>query len=274
MLRTTFPIIRAAKAALFILSVCLCFVAESTAAISLTVAPPYIEKIARPGSRISDVIMFRNGGTEPMNVSVSFVDFGVNEDGTVREKPPGTDSASILPFTQISPLRARVRPNEEIIFHYTVNAPKEFRQLRTMIMFAGMPEVEAKGNQVVLAPRVGIPLYVESTSARPAFLEVSDVQFTRSAEAKDAIDLSMNIRNAGDRNLRSTGTVRVRSSDARFDHTFEFNEGHEPVLPGQRRKWTMTFRPVSEEALSVSVRFATSFRDTFSGQYRVAAALP
>jgi hypothetical protein len=264
---------RAAQAALFV-CVLLCGQVPARAAISIAVAPPLIEKVSRPGSTIRDVILFRNAGTEALDVSVTFVDFTVNEDGSVAERPPGLDPSSILPYAQVTPLRARVEPNQQVNFRYTIRTPADFKQLRTMVMFAGTPQVARAGNQVVFAPRVGVPLYVESTAARPAQLEVSDVRWSRSSEAPEKIVLSMLVRNSGDRNIRPTGTVQVRSAADRFNQTFQFNEGREPVLPGQKRVWTMTFGPVPGGELSVSLRFATSFRDTFVKDDRVPSSSP
>lgn len=266
----TLPIRRAAQAALLVFAL-ICAI-PSNAAISIAVAPPLVEKVTRPGSTIRDVILFRNGGTETLDVSVTFVDFSVNADGSVAERPPGLDPTSILPYAQVTPLRARVEPNQQVNFRYTIRTPDDFKQLRTMVMFAGTPQVATTGNQVVFAPRVGVPLYVESTEARPAQLDVSDVQWTRSSETPEKLVLSMRVRNTGDRNIRPTGTVQVRSASDEFNQTFPFNEGREPLLPGQKRVWTMTFGPVPGGELSVSLRFAKSFRDTFVKDDRVPAA--
>lgn len=265
------PMRRAAQAALLVF-VLICAQIPAHAAISVAVAPPLIEKVTRPGATIRDVILFRNAGTEALDVSVTFVDFSVNADGSVAERPPGLDPASILPYAQVTPLRARVEPNQQVNFRYTIRTPADFKQLRTMVMFAGMPQVATSGNQVVFAPRVGVPLYVESTAARPAQLEVSGVRWTRSSETPERLVLSMLLRNSGDRNIRPAGTVQVRSAPDRFNETFQFNEGREPVLPGQKRVWTMTFGPVPGGELSVSLRFATSFRDTFVQDDSVPAA--
>lgn len=263
--------VRAARAAL-IFSALVIAGSPAVAAISIAVAPPLIERVTRPGSTIRDIILFRNAGSDPLDVSVTFVDFVVQEDGSVKEVPPGLDRSSVLPYAQITPLRARVEPNQQVSFRYTVRTPADFKQLRTMVMFAGVPQLSATGNQVLFAPRVGVPLYVESTEARPARLEVSDVRWERSPESPDKLMLSMVIRNDGDRNIRPAGTVQVRSAATRFNETFQFNEGREPVLPGQKRNWTLTFGPVPGGELSVSLRFATSFRDTFASDYHVSAA--
>ena len=123
----TFPIPmrRAAQAALFVCCVSICAQIPAHAAISIAVTPPVIEKVTRPGSTIRDVILFRNAGTEPLDVSVTFVDFTVNEDGSVAERPPGLDPSSILPYAQVTPLRARVEPNQQVNFRYTVRTSIE-----------------------------------------------------------------------------------------------------------------------------------------------------
>jgi len=250
------------------------FAGSAHAAITVSVGPPLIETVARPRSTIRDIITFRNSGTEPLVVSVSFSDFGVDEAGEVTfEKPPGTLPSSVLPYIRVSPLRIRVQPGEQVFFRYTIKLPDhDFKQLRAVVFFAGEPDIERTGNQVVFVPRMGVPLYVESTEAKPAQLQIDEVKWARSPETNNTITLSMLVHNSGERNSRPTGTVVVRSADGAFEKTFPFNQGREGVLPGQKRNWKTSFGPVPEGDLSINFRMATSFRDTFASSYHVPAA--
>ena len=157
-----------------------------------------------------------------------------------------------------------------MFFRYAVDAPPEFDQLRGMVYFSAVPQVPGAPNQVLVVARAGVPLYVENRHSEPAALQVEGVEWQRSGDGH--ITLKTATRNTGERNIRPSGYVRVRTKDDTFDKTFDFNEGREPVLPGQRRRWEMTFGPVPDGELSVETRFSTSTRTTYESEAWIPAA--
>lgn len=234
--------------------------------ISISLAPPFIEKLARANSSLTDAISLTNNSDVPVMVSVDFADFQVNATGEVEEQPSGSDPTSLAPYIRINPLKLRVPAQGRAFFRYSVQMPAEFKQLRTQIFFSSTPIVPNAPNQVLFVPRMGVPLYVENLKARPADLKVSQVRWSRTG---DQLLMTMNVRNDGERNIRPRGTVEVRSADRKFTKTFAFNSGNEPVLPGQQHEWTQSFRPVFGGDLSIRMRFETSPRASFEQQYRV-----
>lgn len=237
--------------------------------VSISLSPPFIEKLARPSTHFSDTIALTNSSVFPVDVSVDFADFHVNERGEVEEMPPGTDATSLARYIHITPLTLHVNPQGRAYFRYTVDTPASFSQLREQIFFSSVPAVPASANQVVFVPRMGIPLYVENLTTRPADVRVGSVKWTR--PSNDTLLLELDASNQGERNIRPKGFVDVRSPDGKFHRTFPFNQGNEPLLPGQHRNWPLTFTPVPAGDLSVRLRFETSPRTTYDQQYRVAA---
>lgn len=238
--------------------------------ISIALAPPVIEKIVRPSGHLTDTISLTNNSVLPVIVSVDFADFHVTADGQVQELPPGTDpESSLAAYLKITPLKIRVEPQGRAFFKYSVDAPEAFKQLRTQVFFTAVPVVPNSANQVTFVPRLGVPLYVESTAAKPAALHADHIEWKRSPD-NQSITLSLSLRNEGERNIRPQGFVEVRSADGKFSKTFPFNEGNEPVLPGQQRAWNRVFGPVPGGDLSIRLRFETSPRTSFDQQYRIA----
>src|SRR5437764_10902615 len=76
---------------------------EHAPAVSVSLSPPFIEKLARPASRVSDTIALTNGSLFPVDVSVDFADFRVSDGGEVEEMPPGVDPSSLAPHLHITP---------------------------------------------------------------------------------------------------------------------------------------------------------------------------
>jgi len=227
---------------------------------SLAVVPPVVEKVVPAGSRLRDTLAFTNRGKEPVLVSVDFADFAVEESGDVREQPPASDASSLVPNLRISPMQVRVAPAQEVHFRYAVEVPDEFEQLRAMVFLSSRPDTPPGANQVQVVARMGVPIYVENTKASPAALRVEDVVWERDEEAGGRLRLRLTVANEGGRNIRPDGYVHVRATNGAYEATFDFNEGREPVLPGQRRRWELTFGPVAEEELAVKLRLATSHR--------------
>lgn len=240
--------------------------------LSVALAPPIIEKSVRAGTTLRDRISYTNRSDQPLMVSVDFADFGVDEKGEVQEMPAGTDPSTLARYIRITPLSIRVQPGRQIYFRYTVNAPPEFTQLRTQVFFSSRPVVTEEPNQVVLVARMGIPLYVENLSARPASLKVAELKWERPPGKSDTLDLKMRITNEGERNIRPTGFCEVRSTDGSFVQSFPFNDGREPLLPGQKREWMLSMAPVPAGALTARLRFTDSPRTNFEAEARIPPA--
>ena len=239
------------------------------AAVSVSLAPPYIEKLMPAGGKLQDTISYTNESDTPMMVTVDFADFAVSDTGEVSEMPSGTDVSSLAKAIRISPAKIEVPPGGRTLFRYTVDAPEQFTQLRSQIFFSSTPIVESAPNQVLFIARMGIPIYVENAKAVPADIKVHEVKWERAGESGESLVLKALVSNEGERNIRPTGFLEVRSRDGEFAHTFPFNEGNEPVLPGQKREWTMSFGPVPGGELSLDLRFASGPRAMFQERYTV-----
>ena len=143
-----------------------------------------------------------------------------------------------------------------------------------MLYFSSFPEVKPGANQVMVVARMGVPLYLENIKSRPALLQVREVSCERSQPALGHLSLGLLVTNEGERNLRPTGWVSVRSKDGKFNESFDFNRGREPVLPGQTRRLNQIFGPVPEGELAVKLRMATSDRTSYETSFSVPAAGP
>ena len=239
---------------------------------TLTVVPPYVEKLVKPGSKFGDTLAFRNDGSDPVVVGVDFGDFGVDEHGAVTDSPPGSEARSLIRHLRISPLSQRVEPGQQVYFRYAVEVPEEFQQLRTIVYFRAVPDVEVAANQVLVVARMGVPLYVENVKAAPAKLAVGEVNLTRSEDDPAQLRLRMDLLNEGERNIRPQGMAHVESADGRFRQTFDLNRGREPVLPGQARQWQQLIGPVPDGELTVRLDLATSVRGSFRTESTVPPA--
>ncbi len=166
-------------------------------------------------------------------------------------------------------MRVRVVPNQEVFFRYSVETPEEFAQLRAMVYLMSRPEAPPGANQVVVVARMGVPIYVENTKAGPAQLTIDELEWVRDEDSGNELQLRLVVRNEGERNIRPNGYVHVRSEDGKYEQTFDFNEGREPVLPGQKRRWVQEFGPVAEGPLQVKLRLETSRRASYEAEATV-----
>lgn len=247
--------------------------ASPCGAVSASLAPPVIEKEARPGQQVGDTISYTNNGDEPVTVSVSVVDFDVNDAYDILEQPPGTASTTLAPYVRVAPTEVRVAPKQQIFFRYSVRTPQDFTHLRGMVYFLTRPEVPEAGQaQVTVASRMGIPLYVESAGASPARLKVETLEWERSGEANGTLTLKLAVTNEGGRLIRPTGYLEVRSADGRFLKAFAFNEGKLPVFPNSSRRLEMGFGPVPGGELFLRLRFDDTSRTQFKSESRLPAS--
>lgn len=141
-----------------------------------------------------------------------------------------------------------------------------------MVYLSSHPETVPGANQVRVVARMGVPIYIENIKAAPADLKIESLEWDRPAGHPDRVRVRLLVVNQGERNIRPTGYVHVVSMDRRFERTFAFNEGREPVLPGQKRRWEQISGPVPEEELKVKIRFSTSVRQSFDAEASLPAA--
>ena len=239
------------------------------------VAPARVEQLVNPGSKVEDVITFTNQGDTPVKVSISIVDFDVDEMGTVTELPPGMHPTTIAPYFRISPLRTTVGAKEQAHFRFSVDTPEAFEQLRAFVYFESEPLVEeGGGKQIVFATAMGIPLYVENRKADRGTLTVHDVSWERTGDERQYVQMKVHVTNEGARNIRPGGFLTVQSADDRFLETFDVNTGGDVVLPGHERHLTMQFGPIPDDALSLKLRFETSARSNYQDEYHMPKAVP
>ncbi len=239
---------------------------------SVAISPQIIEKVIRPGRSLSDIVSFTNSGKAPVQVSLELADFAVDANGKAHDRPPGTEPSSLAPFLRITPPTVRVAPQQTVNFRYTAQLPAEFTQRRVMIYFLVRPTTAlvANGAGFVIVPRLGVPLYAENITAKPAQLRIDSISWSRADDG--SLHAGLELRNEGERNIRPQGFVLVRSKDGRFLRQFPFNEGREPVLPSQSRQWHVAFGPVPRDDLLVDFRLTISATKTFHQTYAIAAA--
>jgi hypothetical protein len=256
------------------LFVALWLAAPAAAQIEIDLVPPFVEKTVRQESTVRDAIVFRNRGSTPLDVSVETVDFAVDAGGRVIERPPGSRDDSLAPYLRIAPMQSVVAPGSELAFRWEATAPGELTHRRVMVFFRAQPRVERSDTaQVVLVPRLGVPIYVESADADPARLEIATIDVARSDEQADRLRLVLDVTNTGQRNIRPTGEVRVRSADGEAI-SFPVNEGRDSVVPGARRRFVQEYGPVPGGGLSVEVVFDVSPRERHRERLVVPAASP
>ena len=209
----------------------------------ISISPQVVELQAKPGSAREDALAFFNESDTPLTVSVTIVDFLPDQTGRVIEKPAGVEADSIARSMRISPITARVAPQQTVYFRYRIEAPAEFTQLRGVVSFRAVPDAQGNsgGSRTIFVPVLGILCYVENPAAAPGRLEVNGVT---AAREKDRLLLSLRVTNKGQRNIRPTGFVRVRSKDGAFDESYPFNDGRGAVLPGFLRDWELRLGPV------------------------------
>ncbi len=258
---------------LFVLLALLVYVEAAQAQLTTAIAPGRIEKLVKAGSKAADVVTLTNEGDLPIQVSLSMVDFDVTEAGEVLELPPGMHPSSITPYFRISPLETMVAPGERALFRFEVATPEEFTQLRAFLYFESVPQPpDSMQKQVVFATAMGIPVYAENRKAERGALEVHDIQWQRTGESQEYLQLQATVTNVGERNIRPDGLLSVLAEGGAYSEMFTVNPTADVVLPGHRRVLTWQFGPVPPEALALELRLETSMRESYKGNYRIPKA--
>ena len=255
---------------LFLFMMMLAHTAWGQGQLTTAVAPARVEQLVNPGSKVEDVITFTNQGNVPLTVSISIVDFDVDEVGMVTELPPGSHSSTVAPYFRISPLRTIVGPQEQAHFRvYRSDAGRLRADARLHLLRLPAGCRRGGGQTGSVCDGDGDPVYVESRKAQRGELTVHDIAWERAEDQEDFLELKLHVTNEGQRNIRPGGFLSVRSSDDRFAETFDVNVGGDVVLPGHERHLTMRFGPVPSEVLSLKLRFETSVRSNYQNEHQM-----
>lgn len=234
------------------------------------ISPQILETTVSPGGTMNEVISFTNAGTNPVYVTLEPADFEVDETGNPEIYPIGLGPSgkSLAPYLRVSPIEVRADPDQTVRFRLVAKLPEEFTHLREMLYFVARPiALEEAPGQTVIVPKVGVPLYVESTESRPARLEVSNDEVVRT---ENGVRINLETKNTGERIIRPPVIVEVSDDDG-FYEVFEPNAGIAPVLPDNVRKWSFDIAPLPRGPLSVRMTFPVSLRDSVVEEYQVPA---
>lgn len=250
---------------LFYSAVIVFFASSAAGQVGVSIDPPRIERTVAAGKQINDVIRIRNRGAVPINVTASLADFILGIDGEIRKLPPGTSERSVAPFIRISPIQTTLAPGERFSFRYSISAPPDFKQLGSIIYFTSTPISEQSDEpHVSIGTSMGIGCFIQNPKTEPGRIEVEDLIWSRAENDPSYIEITATLRNTGERNIRPSGFVRIRSSEGSFGTTFEVNRENTVVLPGTSRKLRRRFGPVPLEALDLKTYLSISSRDTVS----------
>ena len=238
---------------------------------TVAVTPAFATHLLVPGEQAEDVITLANRTSTALEVTVSLADFDADEHNDVVELPSGTSPASLARYFRIAPLAAHVPPGATASFRYRAAPPPGFAHLRAMVFLLCRPDPASGGpGGTVVVPRIGVPVYVESTGARPARLEVRDLAAGR---AEGRLRLSVVLANEGERLIRPSGSVLERPASGR-DEVVRFNRESRPVLPGHHVLWEEDLGPAPEGAAEVVLRLSTSAEGERSFAVHLPAARP
>ncbi|MEW6337841.1 MAG: hypothetical protein AB1625_10645 [Acidobacteriota bacterium] len=235
--------------------------------IGITISPSRVEAAVKPGAAFTETLSLQNRSPNALEVRIELVDFDVDEGNKVIEQPPGTGASTLVPYLRVSPLRAAVGPGQRAFFRVSASLPEGATQRRAMLFFVSTPQLgEREGTRVLVVPRLGVPIYLEDNAEKPARPEVLRAELGRVSEG-DGIELRLDMRNPGGRNLKVLGTLRVREAASGFDEVYRLNEGAEPILPGKLRVWTPRFGPVPGGGLSARLQLTAGVETVHEAEF-------
>jgi P pilus assembly chaperone PapD len=213
---------------------------SASAQILAQVAPVKYNLTVRTGEVIGRDIAVSNLGEEPVVVRVRVSDWTVNQAGELSLLPAGTLPATIQGLVSFEPAEFSLGPGELGRVHVALRLPADGPPTRWGVILSEVrPAVPRPAN---LGPRaiaeLGTTIYLSRIPADQVRAELTALSVTPLGD--DSLEVSVRIRNAGERHVHVGGEVSLADSvGARMD------AGRLPtgvVLPGGQRDFTWTCR--------------------------------
>lgn len=172
-----------------------------------------VTTVKKLGATLLDDIEIYNGGSVPLQVSASVVDWSLSPQGKKIYTPVGSSPQSLGAILRLNPTDFTIPPRKSQRVRYSIQVPANMKQeLRAMIFFTTRPlPVAGKGVNISVSTKLGCSLFLlpptKSVLDVAPQLKISDIKIVASPS-----QIVVSVENNGLSSTRLNGTIEARNT--------------------------------------------------------------
>lgn len=213
----------------------------AAAQILAQVTPVKYNLTVKPGEPISRDVQVSNMGDAPVIVRLRLSDWKLNELGELSLAPLGSTPTSVHGLVRFEPTEFSLAAGEVGLIHVTLQLPADGPATRWGVLLSEIRPASPKPSN--LGPRavaeLGTTLYLSRIAPEVIHPELTGMDVIPTG--RDSIEVSVRMRNSGERHYYVTGEVALTDSTGASLATGTFGTG--VVLPGGKRNFIWTCTP-------------------------------
>jgi len=210
--------------------------------VAIAVSPPIVRLQTGAGGSTRFKIAVTNVGPEAVSVRAMTRDLTLAPDGTPLVGARGKDPWSCAAWIDLQPLRLDLGPEafQEVVC--TLKVPRGVRGGRyAAVLFEALHLQRPVGSGLRVSARVGtVVMETVPRTGRPD----GEVAALRATAREDGADISVDVRNTGNIDVKVTGSAVVFDAAGRVAGRVMLNGGTGTVLPGGIRTLTGRWTPL------------------------------
>jgi hypothetical protein len=192
----------------------------------------------RSGEPAARDVAIQNDGDGAVVVRVRLTDWALDPSGELTFLPAGSTTTSLQGLVSFEPTEFSLGPGESGVIHVTIRMPDSGPPTRWGLLLSEVRPASWPAS--MLGPRaiaeLGTTIYATRTASRRAQGELVGMDVRAGGDTTMVLDFQL--RNTGERQLYSAGSIALRDSSG---HTIaEGDLGTNVVLPGMERRFTWT----------------------------------
>ena len=206
----------------------------SAQSLSLSVSPPILEVLIKPGKSVTQVYKITNDGSDPVILIPKLLE--LNELGIKEDSNPAEKWISLL-NTDLSFNQPFLLPKgitKQLILRLNPPSAISEKDYYRALVFSTKPNPPADSSQSQLSQNIGSPILitVNSTGLLTKAAQVTKFKVPQFIDSFDPLSIDIDIKNTGNTYFRSVGNITLTGPIGKGS----FNIFPNVILVGQTRK--------------------------------------
>jgi len=223
---------------LLLLASLLGFALPARAQISAQVWPSKVTREAQPGKPITQDVLITNRSTVAAVVRVRTMDWGLDQDGSLKLLPFGTTPHSLAGCMSFEPTTFSLAAGESRTISVSLTMPADGEPTRWgLILQEVRSTLPHHGTGPLAVGELGTTVYLTRAHEDESRAELKSLDVT--PQGMDSTRVRISLQNGGERHLYAGGEIQIEDEHGAVVRNGTFDKG--VVLPGTVRDFTWAF---------------------------------
>ena len=224
-------IVRFRNLCLMAAAACAVLLAADCHAFLISMSPPKIEIISKPGQTHKSQIKFINNGEETLTMKAYTEDWVYDATGDKQFKPAGTTPFSCAGWVHVKPDSFVLKPKESVVVECIIDTPADAAGSHVAVAFfeTSIGDLQNQSVTVSYGARIGCVIYQRTEGSTTIKADVKEIQVSAPDDNKP-LKFTVAMENTGNSYIRGKGDISIIDSTGGLFGKTTFSEANS--LPG------------------------------------------